>query len=116
MAIAKVKKIRENWKRKRKKSLPMKRRKWTAKQKAEIVRNILLGRKTIAEICNEYQIHHVQVHKWKNQAIENLDTVFVNPQEVNREKRILEKEIVSRNEFIGKMAMKIDNLKKSPLI
>jgi len=52
------------------------RRRFSAKQKAQIVLEILKEEKTIAQIASEYSIHPNQLHRWKRQALENFADLF----------------------------------------
>ena len=49
---------------------------YTAKQKAQIVLEILKEERSIAQIASEHGIHPNQLYKWKAQALENLPGVF----------------------------------------
>ena len=44
------------------------RRRFSAKQKAQIVLEILKEERTIAQIASEYSVHPNQLHRWKKQA------------------------------------------------
>jgi transposase-like protein len=48
------------------------RKQYTAKQKAQIVLEILKEELTIAQIASQYGIHPNQLYKWKAQAREGL--------------------------------------------
>jgi len=52
------------------------RKRYTAKQKAQIVLEILKEERPIAQIASEYGIHPNQLYKWKAQALEGLPGVF----------------------------------------
>jgi len=52
------------------------RKRYTAKQKAQIVLEILKEERPIAQIASEYGIHPNQLYKWKAQVMEGLPTVF----------------------------------------
>jgi transposase len=52
------------------------RKRYTAKQKAQIVLEILKEERSIAQIASEYGIHPNQLYKWKAQALEGLSDVF----------------------------------------
>jgi transposase len=52
------------------------RTRYTAKQKAQIVLEILKEERPIAQIASEYGIHPNQLYKWKAQALEGLPGVF----------------------------------------
>ena len=48
----------------------------SAKQKAQIVLEILKEERSIAQIASEYKIHPNQLYKWKAQALEGLPKLF----------------------------------------
>lgn len=52
------------------------RKRYSAKQKAQIVLEILKEEKTIAQIASEYGVHPNQLHRWKKQALENFSDLF----------------------------------------
>ena len=52
------------------------RKQYTAKQKAQIVLEILKEERPIAQIASEYGIHPNQLYKWKAQALEGLPGLF----------------------------------------
>jgi len=52
------------------------RKRYTAKQKAQIVLEILKEERPIAQIASAYGIHPNQLYKWKTQALEGLSGVF----------------------------------------
>ena len=49
---------------------------YTAKQKAQIVLEILKEEKSISQIASEHGIHPNQLYKLKAQALESLPRVF----------------------------------------
>ena len=49
---------------------------YTRKQKAKIVLEILKEERSIAQIASEYSVHPSQLYKWKAQAVENLSGLF----------------------------------------
>ena len=48
----------------------------TAKQKAQIVLEILKEERPISQIASQYGIHPNQLYKWKAQALEGLPELF----------------------------------------
>ncbi len=56
-------------------------RKFTAKQKLEIVLASLRGDRTIAELCREHQIAESLLRKWRDQALEAAAERFESGQE-----------------------------------
>ena len=65
----------------------MKRRKWDAKTKAQVVIEGLKGR-PVAELCNEYQIGQAMYYKWRDQFLANAPRAFDAEQGDKREQRI----------------------------
>ena len=53
-----------------------KRRKFTAKFKAEVVREALIGDSSQAELCRRYNLSETQVSTWKRQYLEHAETFF----------------------------------------
>ena len=62
------------------------RKRYSAKQKAQIVLEILKEEKTIAQIASEYGVHPTQLHRWKKQALEGFPQLFADGQKTAREK------------------------------
>ncbi len=52
------------------------RKRYTPKQKAQIVLEILKEERPITQIASEYGIHPNQLYKWKAQALEGLPKVI----------------------------------------
>lgn len=52
------------------------RKRYTPKQKAQIVLEILKEERAITQIASEYGVHPNQLYKWKAQVIGGLPNVF----------------------------------------
>ena len=52
------------------------RKRYTPKQKAQIVLEILKEERAIAQIASEFGIHPNQLYKWKAQVLDRLPNVF----------------------------------------
>ena len=83
-------------------------RRWTSEEKAKIVLQGLKGR-SVAELCNEYQIHQQQYYRWRDQFLENVDKVFDTNKQSKKEER-LEREVRKLKGIIGDLTVE---LKKS---
>jgi len=83
-------------------------RRWTSEEKAKIVLQGLKGR-TVAELCNEYQIHQQQYYTWRDKFLENAPKLFETGQQSRREER-LERENKKLKGIIGDLTCE---LKKS---
>ena len=58
-----------------------KRRRFTAKFKAEVVLEALRGETSQAELCRRYTLSENQVSTWKRQFLENAETFFGSPEQ-----------------------------------
>ena len=51
-------------------------KRYTAKQKAQIVLEMLKEERSIAQIASEYGVHPNWLYNWKAQALEDLENLF----------------------------------------
>ena len=86
----------------------MKRRQWDAKTKARIVLESLQG-KSVAELCNEYQINQSQYYQWRDQFLANASKAFEVHQAAQKEGR-LARENTRLKTLVGELTLE---LKKS---
>ena len=86
----------------------MKPRAWDPKTKAKVVLEGIKG-KSVAEICNEYQICQSQYYQWRDQFLSNVDKTFESSKKASRELR-LETEVQKLRALVGELTME---LKKS---
>lgn len=87
-----------------------KRRNFSPEFKAKIALEALKEVHTIAEIAQKYELHPVQVSKWKKELKDNVGTVFKNPRKTDEKKQELEQ--AKLYEKIGRLEMELDWLKK----
>jgi transposase-like protein len=66
----------------------MKRRKWDDKLKAKVVLEGLKGR-SVAEICNEYQIGQTLYYRWRDQFLANAERAFAAGKSDSHAERLL---------------------------
>ena len=83
-------------------------RTWTSEEKAKIVLQGLKGR-SVAEICNEYQIHQAQYYKWRDKFLSDAPKVFDTARQNQKEQR-LERENQRLKQVVGELTVE---LKKS---
>ena len=89
------------------------RKKYSAKQKAQIVLEILREERSITQIASEHGIHPNQLYRWKAQVLEGLPDLF-------NEKHKGEKNLKAANERklqelfaeIGRLSTQLNWLKK----
>lgn len=87
-----------------------KRRRFSAEFKAQVALEAIKGRKTVAELAGEYEVHANQVTQWKKQLLESLPEVFGRRREQDAAKR---EEMTDRlYQQIGQLKVELDWLKK----
>ena len=86
----------------------------TAKQKAQIVLEILKEERPIAQIASPYGIHHNQLYKWKAQAVEGLPKLFEDGQPGDKSQQAAhEREKEELYAEIGRLTTQLTWLKKN---
>jgi transposase-like protein len=65
----------------------MRKRAFTAKDKARIVQEALLGEKEINQIASENDLAPAQIRKWRAEAFEKLEMIF----DAKRDNKLKEK-------------------------
>jgi transposase-like protein len=81
----------------------MHRRQWDAHTKTKIVLQGLQGR-SVAEICNEYQISQSLYDPWRDQFLVHASNAFESYQQT-REKTRLEREHSSLKKLVGELLL-----------
>lgn len=87
-----------------------KRRQHSPEFKARVAMEALRGLKTVNEIGREYQVHPVQVGKWKKELMERLPEVFGRKPEMDAAILARQRERLERK--VGELTMDIEFLKK----
>ena len=89
------------------------RRRFSAKQKAQIVLEILREEKTIAQIASEYSVHPSQLHRWKKQALERLPELFQRDGAHERARAVAhERQLEDLYAQIGRLTAQLNWIKK----
>ena len=86
------------------------RRKHSGAFKARVALEALKGLKTINQLAADYEIHPVQVGKWKKELQERLPEVFEKPKKADLAKEKREEARLERK--VGQLTMELDWLKK----
>jgi putative transposase len=90
------------------------RKRYAAKQKAQIVLEILKEERPIAQIASEYGIHPNQLYKWKAQALEGLPEVFEEDHKSEKAlKAVHERQLQELYAEIGRLNTQLTWLKKN---
>jgi transposase len=90
-----------------------KRKNYTAKQKAQIVLELLKEEKSVAQISSEYGIHPNQLYRWKKQGLSQFHEVFEDRQkEVRQLEQDQQKKLDQLYAEIGRLTTQVNWLKK----
>jgi len=86
----------------------MKKRKWTGKQKLQIVIEGLSGKRSVSDLCNHHEVSQSQYYKWRDQLLEQGHSLF----ESNPDKKVmrLESKVKQLTNFVGELTV---DLKKT---
>jgi transposase len=88
-------------------------KRYTPKQKAQIVLEMLKEERSVAQISSEYGIHPSQLHKWKAQALESLPSLFEDERKGEKAlKAEHERHLKELYTEIGKLSTQLAWLKK----
>jgi transposase-like protein len=80
--------------------------------KRKVALEAIREKKTFNEIASAYDIHPVQVGRWKKQLLEGIDNIFESSSK--KKKEVQERSDIdgSLHEKIGRLTMELDWLKK----
>ena len=90
----------------------MARRKFSKEYKARIALDALKETKTMAELASEYELHPVQITKWKKKAQSELPSVFADRREKKRGRQAEYERAEKLYEEIGRLKIQLDWVKK----
>lgn len=90
----------------------MKKSNHSAAFKRKVALEAIREHKTTSEIAAIYEVHPIQVGKWKKQLLDGIDGIFESP--ATKRKSRDEKTVIedSLHEKIGRLTMELDWLKK----
>ncbi len=80
--------------------------------KSKIVLKALKEQKTANEIASEYQVHPVQIAKWKKQVIDAIPSIFLTKGEKGKKLNKQDDEKKDLYEQLGRVQMQLEWLKK----
>ena len=87
-----------------------KRRRFTAKFKAEVVLEALRGESSQAELCRRHNLSENQVSTWKRQLLENVETFFESADKQSSESA---DRIVELEQLVGRLTLALEIQKKA---
>ena len=85
------------------------RRKFSATFKAEVVRDLLTGTHSAAELCREHQLSASLLSGWKESALEQLPLVFQDQEDRDPQQA----RIADLEQLVGRQALELEILKKA---
>ena len=86
----------------------MKNRKWTGKQKLQIVMEGFKEKASVSELCARFEIGQSQYYKWKDQFIQNGANIF--DEKPDKKMEQLEAKVKQLTGYVGELTIE---LKKS---
>ena len=78
--------------------------------KAKVALELIRETDTIAQICSKFEIHPTQAGKWKQQALQGMETIFS-----DKASNVIQKKDETIDELykqIGQLKVELDWLKK----
>jgi putative transposase len=90
--------------------MPVKRKQYSADQKAKIALTAIKGQQTVNEIAGDFSVHPTQVAQWKKQLLDEAAQVFAS----GRDRKAEDADVLSARLYqeIGQLKMELDWLKK----
>ena len=85
------------------------RRKFTASFKAEVIRDLLTGRLSAAELCRQHQLSSSLLTLWKEAALDRLQLLF----QADEERDPQQARIADLEQLVGRQALELEILKKA---
>jgi len=95
-----------------------KRKRYTAEEKAKLLREVLENGKTVSEVAEAYQVHPNNIMKWRKQLLEEGKQTFqtkrsdISGKAKERKIAALEDKIKHKDEVIAELAQELLELKK----
>lgn len=85
------------------------RRVFTPTFKAEVVRDLLTGKHTHAELCREHQLSPSLLTLWKESALERLPVLF----QAEEQRDPAQARIAELEQLVGRQTLELEVLKKA---
>ena len=86
-----------------------KRRRFTAKFKAEVVLEALSGESSQAELCRRHNLSETQASTWKRQFLENAETFFESTDKPSSESA---ERVAELEQLVGRLTLALEIEKK----
>ena len=89
----------------------VKRRRFTAKFKAEVMLEVLSSESSQAELCRRHNLSENQVSTWKRQLLENTKTFF---ESADKQSSEAAERIAQLEQLVGRLTLAPEIEKKAP--
>ena len=89
-------------------------RQFDSKFKTKVIIELLRERKTLSEICKEYDLHPNQISDWKKMVLDELPSLFEKGENRSNKSQVIDIEAITSPLFqqIGQLKVELDYLKK----
>lgn len=84
----------------------MKHRKWTSKQKSQIVLEGLSGKIEVSKLCTKYEISQTQYYKWRDLFLQTCHQAF-ETKNINKKEQRLNDENHKLKSIIGELTVEL---------
>ena len=84
----------------------MKHRKWTSKQKTQIILEGLSGNIGISKLCTKYEISQTQYYKWRDLFLQTCHQAF-EVKSINKKEQQLNNENQKLKSIIGELTIEL---------
>jgi len=88
----------------------MKRRKFSAKMKAQVALEAIKNDATVEELAQRFDVHPSRVRTWKSDFLTNAEKVFIKE---NHKGECEDRHLAQLERKVGQQAIEIDFLKKN---
>jgi transposase-like protein len=85
----------------------------TPAQKRDAVLAVLTKRKTISEVCREYAVSEQTFHRWRNQALEGMQSALGDKADTNTREAELARRLAEAERTVGQLALENELLGKA---
>jgi transposase len=94
----------------------MKRRRFSPELKKKIAIEAIREQRTVNEIASAYEVHPVQVRKWKKELLDGVLSIFEDPRKQGGDVKRLEQQEAVLQQKVGQLTIENDWLKKKLIL
>jgi transposase-like protein len=85
----------------------------TPTEKRDAVLAVLSKRKTISEVCRELSVSEQTFHRWRNAALEGMESALADKVDVNVREAELARRLAEAERTVGQLALENELLGKA---